>query len=277
MLNITLSQGRIGDRFDATIEGAARTARALIDACETSIVSIGTPAPAVKDDWRASLAQAHDTLVALGDAIAEGLASNAFPVMVANTCSASISSLPRVAASYPLAVVLWIDAHGDFNTPATTQSSYLGGMALAAACGLWDSGHGAGLDPRKVVLIGARDIDPPEAALLRGAGVRVIPPSEATPKAVLEAVGDADVWIHIDWDVLEPGFVPADYAVPDGIVPTQLRLIFEALPLDRVLGLEIAEFHPSSDETENEAALSTILEAISPLIKPHFNGVASVV
>ncbi len=272
MLNITLSQGRIGDRFDATIKGAARTARALESAYETRIVSIGKPAPAAKDDWRASLAQARETLVCLGEAIGEGLASDAFPIMVANTCSASLASLPRVAAAYPLAVVLWIDAHGDFNIPATTQSGYLGGMVLAAACGLWDSGHGAGLDPRQVILVGARDIDPPEAVLLRDAGVRVIPPSEATPKAVLDAVGDARVWIHIDWDVLEPGFVPADYAVPDGIFPTQLGLIFEALPADRVLGLEIAEFHPSSDEAENEVALSTILETISPVIEPHLNG-----
>ena len=131
MLNITLSQGRIGDRSDATIEGAARIARTLEQGYETRVVSIGQPTPAAQDNWRASLPQARDTLIGLGDAITAGLASNAFPVMVvANTCSASLASLPRVAAAYPLAVVLWIDAHGDFNTPATT------GQAISAAWSL---------------------------------------------------------------------------------------------------------------------------------------------
>ena len=41
----------------------------------------------------------------------------------------------------------WLGAHGDFNTPETTASGFLGGMCLAGACGLWDTGFGAGLDP----------------------------------------------------------------------------------------------------------------------------------
>lgn len=44
-------------------------------------------------------------------------------------------------------MVLWIDAHVEFNTPDTTDSGYLGGMVLAAVCGLWGSGHSAGRDP----------------------------------------------------------------------------------------------------------------------------------
>ncbi len=89
----------------------------------------------------------------------------------------NLATLPEVAARYPEAVVLWIDAHGDFNTPKTTGSGYLGGMVLSAACGLWDSGHRAGLDPHHVALVGARDIDPDERALLKEAGVSVLPPS----------------------------------------------------------------------------------------------------
>ena len=87
---------------------------------------------------------------------------------------------------------------------------------------------GAGLKPEKVILVGAHDIDQAEGDLLRDAGVRIIPPAEVTPETVLSGIGDASVWIHVDWDVLEPGFVPADYKVPGGLLPTQIQAIFEA-------------------------------------------------
>jgi arginase/N-omega-hydroxy-L-arginine amidinohydrolase len=100
----------------------------------------------------------------LGEAVAASIGSGKLPVMVANTGSASLASLPVVARTFADAVVLWIDAHGDFNTPATTDTGYLGGMVLAAACGLWDSGHGAGLRPEQTIIVGARDIDGDEAS-----------------------------------------------------------------------------------------------------------------
>jgi arginase/N-omega-hydroxy-L-arginine amidinohydrolase len=185
--------------------------------------------------------------------------------MLSNTCSASLASLPVVAREYPDAVVLWIDAHGDFNTPLTTDSGYLGGMVLAGACGLWDSGHGAGLRPEQVVLIGARDIDPAEHELLCAAGVRIISPKEATPARVLHAINGAPIWIHIDWDVLEPGFLPADYSVPDGLIPSQIKALFEALPIEQIRGIELAEFNASTDAGSNNVALSLILTMVAPV------------
>lgn len=186
-------------------------------------------------------------------------------MMVANTCSASLASLPVVARERPDAVVLWIDAHGDFNTPATTDSGYLGGMVLAAACGLWDSGHGAGLRPEQVILIGAHDIDAAEGDLLRQAGVRSISPAEATPEAVLAAIGSGPVWIHLDWDVLDPGYVPAAYKVPGGLLPGQVKAIFAALPAAQIAGLELAEFEACDDAAENARAVSVILDTVGPV------------
>ena len=57
---------------------------------------------------------------------------------------------------------LWIDAHGDFNTPETTPSGFLGGMCLAAACGRWDAGWPDTIDPASVSFLGVRDLDPGE-------------------------------------------------------------------------------------------------------------------
>ena len=53
-----------------------------------------------------------------------------------------MTTLPTVLRHVPEARVVWLDAHGDFNTPATTPSGFLGGMCLAAACGRWDAGLG---------------------------------------------------------------------------------------------------------------------------------------
>lgn len=268
MIDLIVSQGRVADRAARMIEGAARTARALEQRYGITGHYVGeaVPAPPASDDWSVSLPQARETLVGLKRAMAASVTASSLTVMTANTCSASLATLPVVAEEFPDAKVLYIDAHGDFNTPETTGSGYLGGMVLSAVCSLWDSGHGAGLRPEQVILIGARDLDPAESDLLQEAGVRVIPPREATPENVLNAVDGAPVWIHIDWDVLEPGFVPADYTVPDGMPPAQIRAIFEAIPPSRVLGIEVAEFNAPLAEAEADKAVAILLDIIAPAL-----------
>ena len=266
MLEVIVSQGRIADRSAQTIAGAACAARALEGRYGVKAVTVGRAGPPACDDWSVSLPQAQHTITTLRSAIEDAIVGGRTPVLVANTCSASLGSLPLVAKHHPEAVLLWVDAHGDFNTPRTTDTGYLGGMVLAAACGLWDSGHGAGLRPEQVVLVGARDIDSGEAELLESSGVRVFPPAEATPESVLGAIGGANVWIHVDWDVLEPGFVPADYEVPGGLRPTHLRDIFAAIPPRRILGVELAEFHLPFDHESGRTAISTILDVVAPLL-----------
>ncbi|SCB32312.1 arginase family protein [Rhizobium multihospitium] len=260
-----VSQGRIADRTPGAIPGAALTAKALQELTGLVPTFIGTPAFAKEDDWSRSLPEARETLAALQNAAAGTLGRGNRLLMVANTCSASLATLPVVAHVHPNAVVLWIDAHGDFNTPQTTQSGYLGGMVLAAACGLWDSGHGGGLDPAQIVIVGARDIDPAEGEQLQRSGLRILSPAETKPETILSLIGDAPVWIHVDWDVLEPGHVPAAYAIADGLLPETLRAIFEAIPKGRILGIELAEFEASADDLENASSLSFLSDTVSPL------------
>jgi arginase family enzyme len=267
MIDLVVSQGRVADRAARMIEGAARTARALEDRYGVKGDFIGEPAPAVVDDWTESLPQAEGTLVGLRRAVEASFRAGNVPVMVANTCSASLATLPVVAREHPEAVVLYIDAHGDFNTPRTTGSGYLGGMVLSAACGLWDSGHGSGLRPERAVLVGTRDIDAPERELLDRAGVRVIPPAAATAENVLAAVGGARVWVHIDWDVLDPAYLPADYVVPDGMSPAQIRAIFEAIPPERLIGVEVAEFNAPLDDEATAEGVATILDMLAPVFE----------
>ncbi|PRW62196.1 arginase family protein [Actinopolyspora mortivallis] len=268
MFDLIVSRGRVADREARMIEGAVRTARELESRYGVRAEYVGTPAPPADDDWSVSLPRAKDTLDGLRKAMSDSVRNDGLTVMTSNTCSASLATLPVVARQYPDAVVLYVDAHGDFNTPETTDTGYLGGMVLAGACGLWDSGHGSGLRPEQAVLVGTRDIDEGERELVDSAGVRVIPPEEANGKNVLDAVDGARVWVHIDWDVLDPNTpVPADYEVPGGMMPEQIRDIFESIPPEQLLGIELAEFNAPTDEESTEKAVSVIIDMVSPALE----------
>lgn len=266
LFNLIVSQGRAADKTAMTIQGAALTAKALEQEYGLTATTVGTPSAPADDDWTESLPQAKPTLQAVQDAVESSIQSGKLTVLASNTCSISLGSLTAMARNHPDAVLLWVDAHGDFNTPDTTDSGYLGGMVVAAACGLWDSGLGAGLKADQVVFVGARDIDSKEAELIEREGARIIPASDVTPEAVLSAVNGRKVWIHIDWDVLEPGYVPADYKVSGGLLPGQIQAILSALSPDQVLGLEVAEFQVPPDAQQSETALKTILEMLNPLL-----------
>ncbi|MVF14802.1 arginase family protein [Ketobacter sp. MCCC 1A13808] len=264
--NLIYSQGRVGDKTEHTIRGAALTAQELEYMQGSKGVCVGKWHPPASDDWSTCLPQAQETLVSLKKAVSISIKSDRLTILASNTCSASLATLPVVVEQYPEVIILWFDAHGDFNTPETTTTGYLGGMVLAAACGLWDSGHGSGVRPEQVVLVGAHDIDPPERDLLHNAGVRVIPPKEVTPNSVLNAIGDAKVWIHIDWDVLEPGHIPADYEVAGGLVPKQIQAVLSSIPSDRILGIELAEFKAPLESKDIDSAINNIRLIVDPVI-----------
>ena len=262
-IDLILSQGRIADRKNGTIEGALLTAQAIEKQIGKKALVIGNPSVARNDDWTESLPAANDTLDGLQQAVKASLQAGNLPVMVANTCSASLATLPVVAAQLPDVCVLWIDAHGDFNVPDTTDSGYLGGMVVAAACGLWDSGMGAGLRSDQVIVVGGRDIDDEEQKLLDANNVTVLPPQGYSLEALRAVVRDRPIWVHIDWDVLEPGYIPADYAVAGGLVPKQIEAILAEFAL-QIRGLEIAEFHIADAQFDPSDALKCIVETVRP-------------
>ena len=158
------------------------------------------------------------------------------PIIVANRCAATIATIPMAMAQHPDACLVWIDAHGDYNTPEITPTGYLGGMVISSLCGEWESGFGAGLTPDRVILVGMRDLDPREEALLMERGVTLIK-SKPSPagramvdlEAVQKAVAGRKVWLHVDCDVMDPTLFPAEYQVPHGLSPAALRTILRAV------------------------------------------------
>jgi arginase family enzyme len=154
----------------------------------------------------------------------------------------------------------WFDAHGDFNTPETTPSGFLGGMCLAGACGLWDAGLDAGpaLDPTQVVMCGVRDLDAKEGVLVETRGVDVI----ARPSLLAGALEGREVFVHLDCDVLDPSIMPARFEANGGLSDGGLRtLLTEVAEAGTLVGCEITAFG-TPDMAE---VLASIVEPLLPL------------
>ncbi|NPD16069.1 arginase family protein [Xinfangfangia sp. D13-10-4-6] len=270
-IGIILSQARIADRTAGAIPGAKSLAEALAEKFALNITDCADQATENgghrADNWDVALDEAGPVLRQLAQATRAALSCQGRAIVIANTCSASLATLPAAATSVSDLALIWIDAHADYNTPATTGSGYLGGMALAGASGLWQSGHGAGIAPARTLILGARDIDAPEAAHIAQHAVQVLPPDQLTVGAVQSWLGRRPVWIHIDWDVMEPGLIPAAYAVAQGVLPNQLQAILAGIPSDQIIGLELAEYELPSDPEAARAALALILDIVSPIVQ----------
>jgi arginase len=219
------------------------------------------------DSWRAEIRTAFDLARAVAAAAREALADGAFPLVLSGNCAPA--ALGCASALHQPPTVLWFDAHGDFNTPETTIGGFLDGMALATLAGrCWRQLAGAmpGFHPvpeSAIALIGARDLDPLEAALLDRSAIRRV--AGATVRRDLPAVlaafeATAPAYLHLDLDVLDPSEAPVNpYAAPDGLsradVAWAITTIAQALPLGAAA---LTAYDPGSDAagTGCEAALA---------------------
>jgi arginase len=172
--------------------------------------------------------------------------------------------------------LLWLDAHGDFNSPDTSGSGYLGGMCLAGACGIWDAGLGEAAPPERLVMAGIRDLDAGERELLEASPATVIGSSTVeTLVAVKNALDGAPVFIHLDLDVLDPEHFPAAVPAPGGLHPDRLYDLLDSVLEDSELaGVEITNFDAPEPEQERIAATQTAMHVLEPLLD-HLVGDAS--
>jgi arginase len=215
------------------------------------------------DRYEEDLASGHATLVAAGEAVRDALAAGERPVVVASDCSVCVSTLPAAAGIVEDLHVLWLDAHGDFNTPDTTPSKFLGGMCLAAACGRWDAGFEPSIEPARVLMCGVRDLDAGERVLVETAGV-----GNARPSEVVRYLQGRRVYVHLDLDVLDPDVLPAQFAVPHGLSETGLRTLLSDVASEcDVVGVEVTAFEAPEDPGElvNRTELvASIVRALLP-------------
>ena len=242
-LRPTCLRARTSDRTD----GAGAGAQALAEALGGRV--IGEPSPGRPRDWSLDLPEARPVLEAAAAEVTAALDQAELPLLTASDCSICIATLPTAARRAPGLRFLWIDAHGDFNTPETTPSGFLGGMCLGAACGRWDAGWPDTIDPESVSFLGVRDLDPGEKVEVEAAGV-----GEGVP-------ADGPVYVHLDLDGLDPSVMPVQFPVPGGLQATEVRDVLARLVDEgRLVGLEVTAF-------EHPEELDLVLEMLEPVTR----------
>jgi arginase len=233
---------------DRAADGARGT-RELAELLDARIV--GSPGEPRTGDWADDLRDAHGCLLEAGGQLDDAFAAGRVPILLAPECSIAVATLPVLARRHPNARVLWLDAHPDFHTPDTTLSGYLAGMCLAGACGLWDTGFGAGIEPPRVIMHGVREVEGPERVGLDLGGVHLI-----DDPAQLEGY---EIFVHLDLDVLDPSVHPSKFPVDGGLLPRELRdFLAAAAAAGTIVGAEITAAAPDHGEL--------VVDAITPLL-----------
>ena len=263
---LTLFHGRSCDRNNLAFLGAHLLASVLSKRLGISGVTIGAPEQPLNSTWDHELAEAKTNLIELSEHYDRVLHANYLPITVMPRCAVGLSTLPVMARHRPDACLVWLDAHADLNTPVSSDSGYLGGMVIAGAAGLWDSGLGNGLELNNVILLGTRDMDQFEKTLITDKNISLLPPQVNIAAALEKEIAGRPAYIHIDCDVLDDGLVPTEYKVSGGLSFTDLQEISEVITKNEVVGLEIAEYQyecPSSEKLSNP---NNLLDALKPLM-----------
>ena len=206
--------------------------------------------------------------------VATSIQGGRFPLVLGGDHSLSVGSI-RGAAKHRRLGIIWVDAHADFNTAETTPSGNIHGMPLAVLCGLgdprlvslWDETHPV-LDPKRVAVIGARDLDPGEKRNLREAGIMVQSTEQidrvgmlAVMEKVIEQVSrDVDgIYLSFDMDALDPRHAPGvGTPVPGGLTFREAHLVCEIVAeTGKLIGMELVEVNPILD-LQNQTAILAV-------------------
>ncbi|MCW2244029.1 arginase [Azospirillum canadense] len=263
---------------------ALRTAglvRALRDLGH-EVRDLGDMTPAAGGEPADRLAEITAWSRALADRSYDMMRAGGVPVFLGGDHSLSMGSVTGVArhcreTGVPL-FVLWLDAHGDFNTPTTSPSGNMHGMPVALLCGedgfdgVFPPEQRATVDPAHVHLFGIRSLDPGERRLLRARGVDVVDMRLIDEhgvgvhmRRIIERVKEAGGHLHVSLDVdfLDPSIAPAvGTAVLGGATYREAHLIMEMLHDAGVVGsLDVVELNPFLDERGKSALLLVDLVA----------------
>jgi arginase len=190
-----------------------------------------------------------------------------------------VSGLKQAAGATAAIGVVWIDAHGDFNTPETSFSGILAGMPVAILAGLagplWRDAAGltTPVETEHIVLAGTRELDEKEEALIRSTDVRIVPASELCDGDNFALAIDRltrrcpQLYLHVDLDVLDPRFVPsASTPSANGLSIEELvTAMANVLETGKVAAVAISSLNPGAGargERSVASAMKTIEGAL---------------
>ena len=209
----------------------------------------------------AEVATAFELMRHVAVAVRAARAAGHFPLVLGGNCNTAIGTLSGLTPSRR--VVFWFDAHGDLNTPDTTPSGFLDGQGLATALGNgWKQLARAvpgfqPVAPADTFLLGARDLDPPEQALIDSSGIKAVATSEI-PSRLAALLGrasldDAVGYAHLDPDVLDPSVGQGNWLrVPGGLSVAQVTEALAAIRARVPLGAAgVASYAPEYDTEQS--------------------------
>jgi len=219
----------------------------------------------------------------LADAVTAALIANEFPLILGGDHSIGLGSITGVTRVYKDISVIWIDAHADFNTEETTPSGNIHGMILAALAGIGNSrltgigGWAPKLDPQKIIIVGARELDFGERELLRSHHVHVFTMSDIDQRGISNVMSEAlslaekasdGIHLSLDMDALDPVHAPGvGTPVRGGLTYREAHMIMELIAdSGRLIGMDVVEVNPILDR-ENATALLAVELVMSALGK----------
>ena len=201
---------------------------------------------------------------------------NEFPLFLGGDHSISIGTVSAVAEDGPVGVI-WVDAHGDYNTPDSSPSGNIHGMPVATLIGdgpdeLVNIGSvGAKLKPTQIVQVGIRDLDPTERGRLQASGIHVFTMRHLDEMGVARVARQAldrlrhlsRIHISLDMDSLDPDEAPGvGTPVPGGLTYREAHLLMEIFgDSGRVTSMDIVEINPILDSRNRTAVLGVGLAA----------------
>jgi len=212
----------------------------------------------------------------VADAVERSARAGRFPLVIGGDHSLAIGALAGLARARGPQGVIWIDAHADMNTPATSPTGNIHGMSVAVALGdapeLFPPAEfpAPSVDAKRCVFIGLRDLDPGERQALRSRGFTCFTMSDIDRHGMAWVVeqalsiacrGPNSVHISLDVDSLDPSLAPGTGTpVAGGLTYREAHLAMEMMSESGCIGsLEVAEVNPVLDEHNRTAHIAVEL------------------
>lgn len=212
-----------------------------VPAAPDTVVRADLPAD---DQWQ-RMAVLYDQVAGI---VADAVRNGARPVVYSGDCTTSLGIVTGLQRAGVDPTIVWFDAHGDVQTLETTSSGYVGGMPLRVLVGYHPELIAAplGLRPipeQDVLLVDARDLDPPEAEYLSRSAIAVRTVSEIT----VDSLPDGPIYLHLDLDVVNPRDLPGlRFPAPGGPALAEvMAAASEVMATGRVAAIGMAcTWHP---------------------------------
>lgn len=206
----------------------------------------------------------------------QAVSQGEIPIFLGGDHSASIGTVGGVTAAGPVGLI-WVDAHGDFNTPESSTSGNVHGMALAVLLGqgaaeLVNVGRpGAKVRPEHTVIIGVRDLDREEKILMKNAGITIftmrdideLGMHQVLVRALAQFAGLERIHLSLDMDSMDPLEAPG-VGTPShgGLTYREGQLIMETLAdTNKLQSVDIMEINPILDIQNQTAQVAVNLTA----------------